>query len=116
MNTYQKRDKRLKRMGFACYADYLRSQTWYEIRSKVFARARNRCEVCGARAEVVHHRDYLTDTLAGLNLDGLVALCHVCHKDADMMPQAGRWARIGRDKQGTKRKKVRRANRTTTRG
>lgn len=91
MNAYQKRDKRLAKMGFKCYADYLKSQTWYEIRGKCFARARHKCEVCGHRADVVHHLEYLADTLDGKSLDGLIALCHTCHKAARLLPEPGRW-------------------------
>lgn len=62
------------------YQDYLDSDAWKTRRQHVLARANNRCEQCGASAEVVHHLSY--DRVGNEPLTDLMALCSLCHHQA----------------------------------
>lgn len=77
-SAYNQRDKVLMRLGFASYRDYLRSALWKELREEKLA-ANARCEICGDKAQIVHHISYRRNSLAGKHLGGLVSLCNRCH-------------------------------------
>lgn len=59
------------------YQDYLDSDAWKTRRQHVLARSQNRCERCGAAAEVVHHLSY--EHMGHEPLTDLMALCYLCH-------------------------------------
>lgn len=61
------------------YAEYLSSENWKAIRSRVFDSVDHKCAGCSAKATQVHHRDYRPRVLDGQDLDPLVALCRRCH-------------------------------------
>jgi hypothetical protein len=62
------------------YAKYLASDLWKTIRARVLRRDFNICRRCGDLAEQVHHRNYLSRTLAGEDDSALVSLCVSCHR------------------------------------
>lgn len=60
------------------------SAQWKATRRAALVRDRYTCQLCGARAEEVHHITELTplnikDVNITLNLDNLQSLCHECH-------------------------------------
>jgi hypothetical protein len=76
--TYTTRNENLKQIGFNDYSEYLASELWLGIRSKVLKK-NNRCKVCSRKAVVVHHRNYSVSVLLGKKLKPLVSLCRGCH-------------------------------------
>ena len=71
-----------ERLGFKTYNDYLNSDLWRTIRSRVFDRDGYACRDCGVLEEpiVVHHTSYALDVLEGRDDRCLVTLCHPCHR------------------------------------
>ena len=61
------------------YKDYLDSDEWKKLRTRVRRRARGWCERCkvGPRADI-HHLTY--ERLGNERLDDLVAVCRECHE------------------------------------
>ena len=68
----------LQWLGFASYREYLGSDLWESIRSKVVNRESTCCK-CGETANQVHHLNYLFQTMNGNDLSGLVPICKSCH-------------------------------------
>ena len=77
--AYQARQGNLKAIGFASYADYLRSDLWGAIRRRVFKEISDKCNACNAPATEIHHRDYSVNALLGHYIMNLVPLCRNCH-------------------------------------
>lgn len=77
---YEHRDAVLKRLGFESYGDYLKSDLWASIRSRVFDRDGGRCRGCGKKAAQVHHFSYGDVTMRGEILDRLISVCLRCHR------------------------------------
>lgn len=71
--------KDLLEMGFATYADYLKSHLWASIKRQVMDKAKGKCRLCRKEAEVVHHRRYDRDVMEGKRNCHLIALCRSCH-------------------------------------
>lgn len=76
------RDKHLKKLGYSSYREYLLSDLWRLTRHKAMRRAKYECELCGARADVVHHRGYAMGILLG-DTHPLVALCRAHHEEIE---------------------------------
>ena len=60
------------------------STAWKKLRETALRRDRFTCQICGTRAEEVHHKIELTkeniaDANVALNLNNLQSLCHDCH-------------------------------------
>lgn len=85
--TYTQRNKLLLELGFLSYAQYLASEIWAEIRNDVLYRDNHCCKLCNNRTVIVHHIDYNESTLLGLTGDGLVSICHECHKKVEFTKQ-----------------------------
>jgi ribosomal protein S14 len=79
MGAYQKRNRRLEKLGYESYEEYLQSNLWNSIRSRVMTRDQQKCRICGGRASNVHHWGYREPTLLGKCLLELWALCRKCH-------------------------------------
>lgn len=63
---------------------FYKSDSWRVLRKQALLRDGFTCELCGARAEEVHHEIELTpgnihDPSVALNLALLHSLCHDCH-------------------------------------
>jgi hypothetical protein len=82
---YRARDALLHLLGFASYAEYLKSPTWQRARRRVLERACGLCEKCGAKATEVHHLKYSREVLLGYkrNLRHLMAICRQCHQQGE---------------------------------
>lgn len=65
--------------GIRSYAEYLVSQCWRVIRTRVMRRDQRKCQVCGKRARCVHHLNYKKPTLYGKQDQSLISLCFECH-------------------------------------
>ncbi len=64
---------------------------WAAIRELILARARWRCQACGSRARSdIHHVLKRAQGGSDFDLDGLVALCRVCHEQTDASYSRGR--------------------------
>lgn len=50
----------------------------------------NQCCACHRKAKQVHHLNYLEDTLRGVDIDALVAICGRCHKAIEIGPNGGK--------------------------
>ena len=79
---YAARNELLHALGFKNYTAYLTSDTWKKIRHRVLLR-RPPCRSCGRNTNQVHHAKYTKENLTGVSLDGLVAVCSHCHKNAE---------------------------------
>jgi 5-methylcytosine-specific restriction endonuclease McrA len=79
VETYGTRDRRLIRLGYRCYHEYLSSKVWSAIRARVFAEKGIQCKGCGRRATSIHHMSYRTDVLRGSNIIPLFPVCEDCH-------------------------------------
>lgn len=90
MIEYEKRNEILKKLGYASYAEYLRGPRWRRIKDQVHKRDKNRCRVCGEPSQDVHHLQYDEDTLKGVTLANLIALCGVCHNLCESDPTIGK--------------------------
>ena len=65
--------------GSESYKTYLVSPLWNAISRDIFLRDGHRCGVCRREAEVVHHRSYDYEAMAGLDDSPLISLCSPCH-------------------------------------
>ncbi len=84
LEQYKTRNRVIKRLGFDSYRDYLASDLWKSIRSKVFRKAQGRCQTCRTRpATEVHHLKYWTKVLVGTKPELLIAVCRRCHQHAE---------------------------------
>jgi hypothetical protein len=61
------------------YQDYIQSPAWEKLRKKAFSRANGKCELCGEKAENVHHVQYPKHFKDDC-LENLVAVCQKCHR------------------------------------
>lgn len=68
----------LKSYGFQSYAEYLRSDLWLSVRTKVLDGATCNCG-CGKKPDQVHHKVYTEANLLGISHRGLVAVHRDCH-------------------------------------
>lgn len=80
---YRLRARSLATLGFSSYREYLQSNLWDRIRSRVLRRDRFQCKSCLAPATQVHHRHYAFDVMAGRNIGPLISLCRDCHKQIE---------------------------------
>lgn len=78
MDCYVDRNGRLSDIGIS-YKEYLATEEWKSIRARVLSKYPV-CLICDAKAMQVHHTDYEWETLLGLQLGSLAALCDVCHE------------------------------------
>jgi 5-methylcytosine-specific restriction endonuclease McrA len=66
-------------------------EQWADIRAAVLARARWRCQACGARTRLdVHHILKRAQGGSDFDLERLVALCRPCHAQTDAPYAKGR--------------------------
>lgn len=70
-------------LGFRRYSDYLKSDLWCRIRTRVLERDKRRCRLCGCKASQAHHLSYHIDVLVGDNLKPLMTMCRQCHKEIE---------------------------------
>ena len=77
---YRGRQQILLGIGYRTYREYLASDLWKSIRSRILKMARYRCERCGLRATQVHHIGYSYNNLSGRKSKGLVPVCAGCHR------------------------------------
>jgi len=82
---YKLRDTILKDMGFFSYKEYLSSDLWQNIRSKILHIYEYKCHCCYKKANQVHHQWYNPENLSGEKIyeNGLMALCRDCHYNAE---------------------------------
>ena len=66
--------------GGESYTFYLVSPLWKRISQEVLLRDGHACAACAREAEVVHHRSYAYEVMAGLDDSRLVSLCNPCHR------------------------------------
>lgn len=61
------------------YEEYLRSDSWREIRKRVIAKTNGLCEICKEMpVEEVHHITY--KRIGSEVLEDLLGVCSICHK------------------------------------
>lgn len=60
------------------YQEYLQSEEWDRLRRLAYKRANNLCELCGEKADAVHHIQY-PKSLQGDELKNLLVVCASCH-------------------------------------
>lgn len=96
--AYLKRNEILKGLGYASYADYLKSKLWFAIRSIILKKENYKCCVCGDKATQVHHRSYTKGNLSGRAIfaghtESMRAVCQDCHYHAEF--QNGKKTNLG---------------------
>lgn len=58
---------------------YMQSQRWWSLRSEVFNRDHNQCQICSTTKDLeCHHMHYRN--LGAEKMTDLLTLCHECHK------------------------------------
>lgn len=78
---YRVRQAALKELGFSTYKDYLESELWLTIRTRILERDDHKCRICRKKKAVaVHHTTYSILVLAGKMDTQLMAVCGGCHK------------------------------------
>ncbi len=70
-----------KKKWFSDYGKYLSSDLWAGIRRLVLDRDKEICQVCGEKAQCVHHRSYAPLVMEGRpdHMHLLISLCNACH-------------------------------------
>lgn len=86
--VYRERNRNLRAMGFDSYADYLRSDLWASIRSRVLAPG-TKCLVCLDVATQAHHEAYRKCDLEGRDLRRIHPLCSGCHRRIEFRDRDG---------------------------
>lgn len=77
---YEKRRSALKSIGFATYPEYLSSETWANVKSRVMERDHRQCRLCNAsEAYTAHHMKYTVAALAGDDISEIYSICKSCH-------------------------------------
>ncbi len=62
------------------YEQYLASEQWKNIRSRVLFRDKLKCRDCGKRATQVHHLSYAEEVMDGRDDTQLISICRQCHE------------------------------------
>ncbi len=69
-------------------SEYVNHAILNKVRLKVLKNAKGRCEICGERANIIHHID---DSNDNHDVENLVVVCRKCHKvlhrKEDVFPQ-----------------------------
>lgn len=78
-HTYADRNRTIRMLGFATYADYLKSAMWRRIAAEAYSTHGRNCLLCRNASETLHHISYGMLVLMGLNLKPIVPLCNSCH-------------------------------------
>jgi hypothetical protein len=80
------RNRKLAELGFESYGQYIDSWGWRKRRAAYYAAKGSDC-LCGAPAQLVHHKTY--ETLGAETPDDLVGLCGECHGIVHSLVDAG---------------------------
>lgn len=80
---YSSRNANLRRMGFASYAAYLKSDLWKAVRVLVYKAKGRNCYLCGSEATVLHHNRYHENDLSGRRLRFISPICRRCHESVE---------------------------------
>ena len=60
------------------YAEYLKTDHWFEMRNRMVQRTNFRCQLCNKSEHLeVHHNNY--EGLGDERLEDLIVLCSECH-------------------------------------
>lgn len=84
IGQFSARNRRLRRMGFNSYQDFLKSDVWKKLKEYIFNKKEfKECHICGSiRYLVPHHRRYTNlhniHSLRKMSRD-LICLCGDCH-------------------------------------
>jgi hypothetical protein len=83
-SIFSERDSNLELMGFDSYEEYLNSDLWIWIRSRLLLSIADKCECCLTTSGLcLHHRDYSLPVLCG-NFSNVhrnvVRVCSECHR------------------------------------
>lgn len=84
---YRNRQKRkraaARKAWMEAYSAYLKSPEWAAKRAYVMKRDGGRCQVCGGKAQQVHHKTYVRVRPPVFNeqMRDLVAVCVPCHEE-----------------------------------
>lgn len=99
------------------YQEYLESELWREIRSRVMFRDKHKCVECGGKATQVHHLSYVGEVMEGRDDSQLISICRPCHakRHPDKQPtkRRTRQTKAKRETKSEKRAVVRRKKQTT---
>ena len=66
---------------------YLKSKLWANIKAKILKRDSYVCQICGEKANQVHHTDYSIRVLKGHDKHKLTSLCGHCHFHIEKTPE-----------------------------
>lgn len=83
-SIFAERDANLRLMGFESYEEYLESDLWNWIRSRILISVADKCECCLTTTGLsLHHRNYSLPVLCG-NFSNvhhkIVRVCSECHR------------------------------------
>ena len=84
---YRNRQKRkraeAKRKWRKAYTAYLQSKEWKAKRAYILRRDKGECQVCGGKAEQVHHLTYVRVRPPNFSelMSDLIAVCVPCHEE-----------------------------------
>lgn len=83
MNSYKDRNVLLLELGYKTYYDYLQSDLWKTIRTRVYTTKGDKCTLCPTKASFIHHRAYSKNVLLGKDIKPLVPICSDCHQKVE---------------------------------
>jgi hypothetical protein len=78
---YQKRNKKLRQLGYKTYQEYLESEDWQKIRQKLQFKCCHFCKICEDLDK--HHKSY--KNLGTLSTKDIVVVCRDCHKNLHLI-------------------------------
>ena len=87
---FLERARSLRILGLASYPDYLASDLWRSIRSRVLRRDGHRCRTCPKKATQVHHQSYGMSAMDGTDISSLYSLCRDCHEAIELCPDGSK--------------------------
>ncbi len=81
------RETRLAELGYASYADYMRSAAWRDVKARYRASDLPQICMCGEAKVDMHHTTY--ERVGRERLEDLIPLCRRCHDQAHALEAAG---------------------------
>lgn len=82
-----KRHRRLRQLGYANYAEYLRSPAWSDVKRRYRASDLPQACMCGETIVQLHHKTY--ERVGEERLDDLAPLCAGCHRLVHVLEARG---------------------------
>ena len=74
----------LWRLFAESYEKYRGTSDWKEIRKRILKRDKRLCQLCGNKAQCMHHISYDEPVILGERDEDLISLCNPCHEGIEL--------------------------------